>query len=82
MEQAFCFHDISNVLANEYYVAGLRQWKSGKEGKTLPKLNLESGELLILERSDIKLPEKGGAGCKGCLGSAIYMSCFPKSLFF
>lgn len=26
--------------------------------------------------------EKEETGCKGCLGSAVYMSCFPKGLFF
>lgn len=56
MEQACCLHVLSHVLTNEYYVARLRQWKSGKKRKMLPKLHFESRELLILERSIMKLP--------------------------
>lgn len=51
-------------------------------GMTLSKLNLESTELLILEVRYEVATEKEGTGCKGCLGSAVYMSCFPRGPFF
>lgn len=34
------------------------------------------------EVKDEAATEKEGTGYRGCLGSAVYLSCFPKGLFF